>query len=421
MKQTILNQTTNIFTGILLTILGILFFISYEYIWNIIYYIAIITMVFFNISHILNIFKHQQKLNILFLIFDIIILLAIVINKQNFETMIHIIIAYWILLRAIVKLIDGYRCKIDMIHGTITNFLSAVINIIIFIILSLEPSGKFKLFSYIIGIYLVIYGLVYIINNIIDILPNHVQDTIKYHKAISLPIIIDILIPKSFYLSLDYFNNISKLEYTNDPSKDKPLDIEVYIYLKEKGPESLGHIDIAYNGTIYSYGCHDPKHRKLMGTFGDGVLIEADRDLFLKQAMSDHKRIISYGLKLNDKEKNILDKRIKELLNRTTPWSCEAKEAIDNGNDATNINDYASRVYKATHCKMYKFTSGKFKTYFVATTNCVLLTDHLIRCKELNLINISGIIIPGSYLKYLNEEYLRKDTIVVKRMIYENN
>ena len=136
MKQTILNQTTNIFTGILLTILGILFFISYEYIWNIIYYIAIITMAFFNISHILNIFKHQQKLNILFLIFDIIILLAIVISKQNFETMIHIIIAYWILLRAIVKLIDGYRCKIDMIHGTITNFLSAMINIIIFIILS---------------------------------------------------------------------------------------------------------------------------------------------------------------------------------------------------------------------------------------------------------------------------------------------
>lgn len=422
MKRNILNSTTNIFTGILLIILGILFFISYEYIWTIIYFITILTFIFLNISHLTNIIKKNKKHNnFLLLLVNIVILLSIIFNHHNFETMIHLIIAYWILLHAIVQIIDGYRCKIDMIHGTINRFLAALINIIFFIILLFEPQGKFKLFSYIIGIYLILYGLSYLVINITDLLPNNVKNKIKYHQGLSLPIIIDILIPKSFYLSLDYFNNISKLEYSNDPNNDKPLDVEVYIYLKENGPESLGHLDIAYNGIIYSYGCHDPNRRKLMGTFGDGVLIEADRNLFLKQAMSDHKRIISYGLKLNDNEKKILEQRIEALKQRSIPWSCEAKEKIDNHEDVTNINDYASRVYKATKAKMYKFKSGKFKTYFVATTNCVLLTDHLIRCKELNLINISGIIIPGSYLKYLNEEYLRKDTIVVKRMIYENN
>lgn len=56
---------------------------------------------------------------------------------------------------------------------------------------------------------------------------------------------------------------------------------------------------------------------------------------------------------------------------------------------------------------MYKFANGKFKTYFVFSTNCVLLADELLHCKELDLIPIGGIVTPGTYLEFLNTEYLR--------------
>lgn len=54
----------------------------------------------------------------------------------------------------------------------------------------------------------------------------------------------------------------------------------MFIYLKESGPESLGHVDISFQGNIYSYGCHDPHHRGLFGTLGDGVLIVSKREAF---------------------------------------------------------------------------------------------------------------------------------------------
>ena len=68
---------------------------------------------------------------------------------------------------------------------------------------------------------------------------------------------------------------------------------------------------------------------------------------------------------------------------------------------------------------MYKFANGKFKTYFVFSTNCVLLADELLHCKELDLIPIGGIVTPGTYLEFLNTEYLRPGGMVVERTIYK--
>ena len=69
---------------------------------------------------------------------------------------------------------------------------------------------------------------------------------------------------------------------------------------------------------------------------------------------------------------------------------------------------------------MYKFTKGKFKTYFIAGTNCVNLADDLIRSKDLNLIDLNGLVTPGAYLAFLNTEYLKKDSIVKTRTLFES-
>ena len=65
--------------------------------------------------------------------------------------------------------------------------------------------------------------------------------------------------------------------------------------------------------------------------------------------------------------------------------------------------------------------AGRFKKYFVFTTNCVLLSDYLIRNEEIDLLNMSGIITPGAYLNYLFQLYIKKDSIIKRLKIYKKS
>ncbi|MGN1054332.1 MAG: hypothetical protein ACI4P1_03545, partial [Erysipelotrichaceae bacterium] len=82
-------------------------------------------------------------------------------------------------------------------------------------------------------------------------------------------------------------------------------------------------------------------------------------------------------------------------------------------------DDYISDVYKDTGCELYKFKRGKFKTYFVFTTNCVGITDYLIRNKEIDLLNMSGIVSPGTYLNFLYQLFLKPDSIIKELKVYK--
>ena len=104
------------------------------------------------------------------------------------------------------------------------------------------------------------------------------------------------------------------MELDYNPYDDTPADLEVFIYLKESGPESLGHVDISFKNRIYSYGCHDPENRELFGTLGDGVLIVSDRNSFLENAIqNDEKTIIGYKIELTENQKAIIQKKIDNL------------------------------------------------------------------------------------------------------------
>ena len=146
----------------------------------------------------------------------------------------------------------------------------------------------------------------------------------------------------------------------------------------------------------------------------------SDREAFLKHALkSEDKTIISYGLTLNEEQKKRLRQRIDAMMERAYTWRPDAQLLAEGEPIEGEAKDYASRVRNATRAHMYKFANGKFKTYFVFSTNCVLLADELLHCKELDLIPIGGIVTPGTYLEFLNAEYLRPSGMVVERTVYK--
>ncbi len=61
----------------------------------------------------------------------------------------------------------------------------------------------------------------------------------------------------------------------------------------------------------------------------------------------------------------------------------------------------------------------KFKTYFVLSTNCVLLADSMQEKLGLTIRSPKGFIIVGTYQDYLDLEYTKPNGLVVSRSIYQ--
>ena len=57
----------------------------------------------------------------------------------------------------------------------------------------------------------------------------------------------------------------------------------------------------------------------------------------------------------------------------------------------------------------YKFTSSKFKTYFVLSTNCVLLADSIVGEAGTDILSPQGFIVPGTYQDYLDLEFKKTE------------
>ena len=78
--------------------------------------------------------------------------------------------------------------------------------------------------------------------------------------------------------------------------RDIPVDMEVLIHLAPSGPAMFGHADVVYRGLVISYGCYDPHNRHLFGTLGDGVVIIAPKDTYIRNCLeNENKTLIGFG------------------------------------------------------------------------------------------------------------------------------
>lgn len=406
------NSYNKLFEGLFFIFLGVLILKRWIALWALIHIILTIAFLYHGTSCLITLISKREKkwMTIIEILFSYFVAAYALVNPIQFVQFIPFIIGLWALIHGIVQSINYYVYRKDCLRGTGWRLVIVLITFTLSGLLLLSPTRHLKGLSILAGFYLIFYGFVTASVVIKDLVSPVVKRKMIKHMSISVPIILSALLPTQAFLS------VKALKNTKNSSEKIPCDLEVFIYLSSNGPESLGHTDICYKGKIYSYGCHDPENRKLMGTLGDGVLIVSERNAFLNHALTtENKIVIGYGISLSEKQKSIVEARIEEMMSRTTPW----QPAYQKGN--TQATDYASRVYRGTKAQMFKFIEGKFRTYFVFSTNCVLLADHLLRCPQLDLFNFIGIVTPGSYLSFLNDEYLRKGSLVVSRSVYRGD
>lgn len=286
-------------------------------------------------------------------------------------------------------------------------------------LLSSTGNSVFQLF--VLGAYFFLYGVSNIRDGFLfeeEIGKNHLKRRVR----MSLPIALAALIPARTLAKINKF-----MQENSDEEEDihlgimksgKTAELEIFVHTAETSLFSaIGHVDICYQGRVISYGNYDPSSETLFGMVGDGVLYFCDRDKYIDLCKRESKKtLFAYGIDLTPEMEKAVQKKLAELKQLTIPWEPSAdKIKMEDGKEDYI---YAYKIKHETEGELYKFNKSKFKSYFVLSTNCVLLADTIVGQAGTDILSPKGFIAPGTYQAYLDREFEKPNSLVVSKHVY---
>ena len=286
-------------------------------------------------------------------------------------------------------------------------------------LLSSTGNSVFQLF--VLGAYFFLYGVSNIRDGFLfeeEIGKNHLKRRIR----ISLPIVLAALIPASTLAKINKFmqENADEREdiHLGMVKSGKTAELEIFVHTAETSLFSaIGHVDICYQGRVISYGNYDPSSETLFGMVGDGVLYFCDRDKYIDLCKREsQKTLFGYGIDLTPEMEEAVQEKLAELKQLTIPWEPSADKIMTG--DGKEDYTYAYKIRHETDGELYKFIKSKFKSYFVLSTNCVLLADTIVGQAGTDILSPKGFIAPGTYQAYLDREFEKPNSIVVSKHVY---
>lgn len=231
-------------------------------------------------------------------------------------------------------------------------------------------------------------------------------------KRLGLPIFLSALIPIGTLRAVNRLLSPDKsraIQLANPLEKTGTPDLEVWIHTARRGFEMMGHVDISYKGVTYAYGLYNPESSRLFGTVGDGVLIRlSSQDYLDSLAHDDWRAVVGYGMVLTDQQQEAIEGRLAEIMSHTKPLVLQTEK---------QRQSYLGQLSNHYGVESFTFTNSQFKTYFVMTTNCVLLADTILEVIGTDNIANHGILTPGVYQDYFEKEYLNPQSAVISKFI----
>lgn len=333
----------------------------------------------------------------------------------------------YFLINSLTRFITFWLYLKGRIRGAFFQFFSALLTLVFAIILFFVSAEDVAALSIPIGVYCLILAGFNISDLIRLLIPSKTKTNIKRHFRLSLPVVIAAFMPKfAFDAVAEELERTggAAAEELNVKKTDEKADMLVYVHSGKSGPAAFGHVDLCFDGVLYSYGSYDSASQRMWAALGDGVLFTLDDpDKYIDFSLKEMKKtMFCFGLKLSEEQKENVRKRLAEIKETLCPWEPAAKLAAARGeDDPETINDFSSRLWRATDATFYKFKEGIFKSYFVLSTNCVLLADRVIGSAGTDIISLNGIITPGAYYDYLNRELQYDNSMVISRTVYYQN
>lgn len=420
------NYFTMLATGIFFCVLGVSFIFDSMTVWNWLYNTFVFGVSAIGLIKLANLILNFRKLShrlsqlIDVILWIIAISLSIAI-PQTFFGILPRLIGGWIMLHAFVKIVVLYIKISDHLPIPIHSVLFLFGDLIMSFYLLVNPLKHEFIISCFMGAWFIVYGGNALLDLIREVIPVGSGEKLDQKLRLSVPPFMSVIIPPhlmSTLLNKDKEDQIK--EQFEAMKEDIPVDMEVLIHLAPSGPAMLGHADVIYRGLVMSYGCYDPHNRHLCGTMGDGVVIIAPKNTYIRNCLeNENKILISFGVSLNETQKQRLNERILEVFSTFTDFESDEQLKQAGKPYQGECDDYLSRVTRTSpDSRFYKIREGKLKTFFVVSSNCVYFLANMLSVIGLNLVDLSGIISPGAYYDFLNKQFKSHKGFIVSRRLY---
>lgn len=422
MYKKYLNCYNILITGLLSLTLGILLLtLNIKLLFLIIYLISMILIIYATSNLLKLVTKKYQKEKktgiIIQILLNITISFIFIIIPNIPLSIFSIIFGLYILFNSVVKIINYIILKKNKVKGRLPELIIFIFYLSFGLSCILLPLVRIDTIITIISIYFILLGISHITDFIFQIIPTHKKNSLKRKIKFTLPVFLSVLIPHSI---LQKINKNIKVEQTTkkEISKNAKPDIEIFIHVTKDGFGAMGHADLYFDGQIISYGNYDYNSIRMFESIGDGVLFTTqNKEKYIEFCKKNSKKtLFGFGLKLTDKQIIAVRKQINKIKENTYYWDTPSTLAKQK---PSKKDFYAVRLYRETKANFYKFKEGKFKTYFVLSTNCVLLVDSILGASGTDILKINGIITPGTYYDFLATEYVKKNSNVISYTIYK--
>ena len=368
------------------------------------------------IKSIVSLFiSNDRKKITIELVFSLILLF---IDRSVIFILAFIFGIYYFLL-SIVDLINLTIYLKNNISGSLKLIVSFVFNLTFSMLLFFNYDDSFNLILLITGIYFVIVGVDFFINFLLEVIPVKFLDKFKSKIKLPVPEFLTAFIPQMLIKLVNEELAINDLDEKYNYKK-KDSDLQIIIHLAKSGSAKMGHVEVAFEGYVYSYGNYDMHSRSLFDSIGDGVILIVDKDKYIDYCIEKRGRyLIEFGISLTEKQKNIVRKNIDNLINcNTIDYYSDAQLASQGKLDSDEFRDMSSEIYMYAGGKFKKIIKGKYKKFFVVRSNCAMVVNSILKSIGESVLSVNGIITPGSYYEYLNRKFRLKKSNVVSRKIY---
>ena len=361
--------------------------------------------------------KQVKDIKLFNKIFNVVISVIALIFKDYSIAIVPILFSAYSILNALIKIINYILLKENNVSDRFRELFLGIFYLFIGFIILLGPLVHLKFVLNVLGIYSTLLGTSFIFDYL------EINNYFKLLKIkVCLPSIVEVFIPIQVLQRINKAMNNDEEVLLEHRKENKTPDLEIFIHVTKDGYGTLGHMDIFYNNEILSYGNYDISSYKFHDGIGRGVLFKVkDKEKYIKFCIEDNKKtLFAFGLSLNEKEKEKINKNIERINAELKEWDCPYKRALKIGKKAKKEDymDYSSRLYRATKAKFYKFKSGKFKSFCVIGNNCVSFANKIIGSALNDSFKLYGVLTPGTYYEYLEREFMKKNSIVCSKKIY---
>ena len=308
------NFSSSLVCGIIFIIIGIILCIGKEKLYKDI--ISILVMILLLIS-LFNLAKFLSKNRnfkdnisaLVSCIFNLVISFVFIFSPNLPLGLLPFLFSLYLILIAISNLVMYILLFRNKSNHKIRYITAFIIYFSISVPILFSPVKKIDTFIVCLSLYIILLGISYVWDFVVNITSVKTKNKIKRHIRITLPKIFEAIIPYSVMIEINRNLEVDK-KYSYFKNSDEEAELYVFIHTSNRGFNKFGHIDVYFDGNVFSYGNYDEGSRNFKQMFGDGVMfVTPNRKEYINFCIDNsEKTLFEFGIRLNSEQKNIIKK-----------------------------------------------------------------------------------------------------------------